>query len=334
MESTIALPAGTMLLDYRLDRVLGSGGFGITYRAHNVRLDTTVAIKEYFPISLAVRTKENSVISRPELGEASYTWGRDRFVHEATSLARLQHPNIVGVDYMFHTNGTAYMVLDYVDGPTLNGWLRSLNRTPTLAELERLLYPLLDALEIVHGKDLLHRDVAPKNIMIAPGLVPVLIDFGAARQLVAAQSRTFAAILTPGYAPFEQYAASSRGQGPWTDIYGLSATLYHAVTGAAPNEAPERMMQDRCVPARQAGHGLFPDRFLAAIDWGLSPLPKDRPPSIAAWRKAFGPPGGGASAQGGLASQRVGAAPVAGSGPSVASAPRSGWSPTSWFRRH
>lgn len=290
MDETNALPPGTTILNYRIEGVLGAGGFGITYKAHDLRLDTTVAIKEYFPSALAVRTPEQTVVSRPEFGEAGYSWGRDKFVHEATSLARLRHPNIVGVDYLFHHNGTAYMTLDFVDGPSLSQWLKTITHQPTQEELEAIVFPLIDALEIVHSKGLLHRDIAPKNIMIAPGMNPVLIDFGAARQIVSQHSRTFAAILTPGYAPFEQYTPTGKDQGPWTDIYAMAATLYQCIAGAPPADAPDRMLDDPKPAAAEAGAGRFTDDFLDAVDWGLRPLPKDRPQSIAEWREAFGTP--------------------------------------------
>lgn len=285
-----ALPPGTQLLNYRLDNVLGAGGFGITYKARDEHLSTTVAIKEYFPAALAMRTKEQTVVSRPETPDAAgYAWGRDRFKQEATALARLQHPNIVGVDYLFDANGTAYMSLDFVDGPTLSGWMRANPRPYRQDQLEGLLYPLLDALEVVHDNGLLHRDIAPKNIMLCErnDLMPVLIDFGAARQIVAAHSRTFAAILTPGYAPFEQYTPTGRDQGPWTDIYALAATLYQTIAGRTPKDAPERMLDDTSPRAVEVGAGKFDKRFLEAIDWGLRPRPNDRPQSIDAWRVAF-----------------------------------------------
>lgn len=290
MENSNALLPGTLLLNYRVESVLGAGGFGITYKAHDLRLDTTVAIKEYFPAALAVRTQEQTVVSRPEFGEAGYSWGRDKFVHEATSLARLRHPNIVGVDYLFHHNGTAYMTLDFVDGPSLSQWLKQPERQATQEDLEAILFPLLDALEVVHAKGLLHRDIAPKNIMIAPGMNPVLIDFGAARQIVAQHSRTFAAILTPGYAPFEQYTPTGKDQGPWTDIYAMAATLYQAIAGSPPADAPDRLIEDPKPSAVDAGAGRFSNQFLEAVDWGLRPLPKDRPQSVTEWREAFGTP--------------------------------------------
>lgn len=287
MTDANSLATKTRLGEYIIENVLGSGGFGITYRAHDTRLDVSVALKEYFPASLAYRVGGVTVASRPDGVAGGYQWGMDKFLHEATALARLQHPNIVGVRRLFKSNNTAYMVLDYIEGPNLKDWRKHLRRKLEQADLDKLLIPLLGALELVHRKELLHRDIAPKNVMIAPPFHPILIDFGAARQLVAQQSQTFAALLTPGYAPFEQYVATGRNQGPWTDIYALSASVYELITGQLPPEAPERAVEDKYLPAMEAGKGRFRPEFLAAIDWGLRPMPKDRPQSVADWRLAF-----------------------------------------------
>lgn len=287
VTNTHALPIGTGLGEYTIEAVLGAGGFGITYRALDTRLDTPVALKEYFPASLAYRVDGTTVASRPDGTVGGYDWGMEKFLHEATALARLQHSNIVGVRRLFRANATAYMVLDYIEGPSLKDWRKTLRRKPQQAELDQLLIPLLNALELVHRKGLLHRDIAPKNVMISPPFTPILIDFGAARQLVASHSQTFAALLTPGYAPFEQYVASNRGQGAWTDIYALSASLYELIAGRLPPEAPERVAEDMCTPAAEIGLGHYRREFLTAIDWGLKPMPKDRPQSITDWRMAF-----------------------------------------------
>src|SRR5262245_62166496 len=287
MNDVDALAIGTRLGEYILEAVLGSGGFGITYRAHDGRLDISVALKEYFPASLAYRVSRTTVASRPDGTSGGYEWGMEKFLHEAMSLARLQHPNIVGVRRLFKANNTAYMALDYIDGPNLKDWVRAHRGKLDQAQLDQLLIPLLGALELVHRKGLLHRDIAPKTIMIAPPFTPIMIDFGAARQLVAQHSHTFAAMLTPGYAPFEQYVATGKNQGPWTDIYALSATVYELMTGKPPPEAPERADADKCVPATEVGRGRYRPDFLGAIDWGLRPLPKERPQSVAQWRTAF-----------------------------------------------
>lgn len=286
MTETSALAIGTRLGEYTIESVLGSGGFGITYRALDTRLDTPVALKEYFPANLAYRANTNVAV-RPDGVSGGYEWGMEKFLHEATALARLQHPNIVGVRRLFKANSTAYMALDFIDGPSLKDWRRAQRSKPDQSQLDQLLIPLLNALELIHRKGLLHRDIAPKNIMIGQPLMPIMIDFGAARQLVAQHSQTFAALLTPGYAPFEQYVATSRNQGAWTDIYALSASVYELITGSLPPEAPERAVDDKCIPISELERGRYRPEFLSAIDWGLRPLPKDRPQSVAEWRQAF-----------------------------------------------
>jgi len=298
MENPNALKEGTCVADFRVADVLGAGGFGITYRAHDLKLDRTIALKEYFPVSLALRVDGETVASRPDGVEGGYTWGLEKFLQEANALAKLSHANIVGVNSFFYANCTAYMVLDFIEGPSLKQWLRALRRKPNSDEIDRLFAPLLDALDAIHRKGLLHRDIAPKNIMLAKPFTPLLIDFGAARELVAHRSQTFAALLTPGYAPFEQYMASTGSQGPWTDLYSLGATFYEAITGAPPPDSPERTLDDRCVPIADIGRGRYRPELLDAIDWMLRPMPKDRPQSIADLRAFLGglDPSNGSSA--------------------------------------
>jgi len=287
MATPHALRNGTVLLDYQIDDILGSGGFGITYRARDRRLDTTVAIKEYFPIQLAVRRGDQTVASRTDgRNDSLYSWGLEKFRYEADSLAKLQHINIVGVNYMFEANNTSYMVLDFIDGGSMKDWLKKIKRPPDQRELDLLLYPMMSALEAMHDKGLLHRDIAPKNIMLAKPFNPVLIDFGAVRLQVAQHSQTVANMLTPGYAPCEQY--SNKGQGPWTDIYALAATMYDAMTGSPPPDGIERIVEDRCKPLAQIARGRYRPQFLEALDWGLRPQPRERPQSIAEWRQMFG----------------------------------------------
>ncbi|OYW57283.1 MAG: hypothetical protein B7Y80_12275 [Hyphomicrobium sp. 32-62-53] len=285
MTHLIALKSGTELVgDFRISRVLGAGGFGITYLADELALGRAVTIKEYFPADFAVRGADMEAVPRSENCAGDYTWGLDRFIDEAQTLARFNHPNIVRVYRYFRANQTAYMVLHFEEGHSLKGWLKSLGRAPRQKELDKIIGPLLLALEEIHKADFLHRDIAPDNIMIRKDGQPVLIDFGSARGEIAAHSKTVSALVKPGYSPYEQYAETGKRQGPWTDIYALGATLYHAVTGKRPPDAPSRMVKDEFVPAREAAVGAYRANFLKAIDKALALTIEDRPPTIAAWR--------------------------------------------------
>lgn len=288
MTNLIALKSGTELVgDYRIDRVLGAGGFGITYLAEEVALDRNVTIKEYFPSDFAARTSTSDAAPRSQDCASDYRWGLDRFIEEAQTLAKFSHPNIVRVYRYFKAHNTAYMVLHFEEGQSLKSWLKGLGRAPRQKELDAIIAPLLDALELIHKQDFLHRDIAPDNIIIRKDGSPVLIDFGSARGEIAAHSKTVSALVKPGYSPYEQYAETSRQQGPWTDIYALGATLYHAVAGKRPSDSPSRMVKDELIAARDSALSAYRPGFLQAIDHALALQIEARPQSIAAWRGAL-----------------------------------------------
>ncbi len=281
-----ALATGQRIEDYEIRYVLGEGGFGLTYLAHDMKLDKSVAIKEYLPADLAVRKGDNSVIPKSSGSESDFTWGLERFLDEARMLARFDHKNIVRVHRFFQAHGTAYIVMEYVDGETLSSLLQR-EQTLSCQNLLSILNPLLSGLEIVHKGDILHRDIKPGNIIIRDSVVPVLIDFGAARQAVGARSRSVTAIVTPGYAPIEQYSTRGR-QGPWTDIYALGAICYRAMTGETPIDAIERVRRDPLVPlSKQPIPEGYPGSFLSAVDRALSVDEEERPRSIGEWRDMF-----------------------------------------------
>ena len=285
-SNLLALPDGTELVgDYRIKRVLGAGGFGITYLADETALARLVTIKEYFPAEFAARRATSDASPRSQDCAEDYKWGLERFIEEAQTLARFVHPNIVRVYRYFRANNTGYMVLHFEEGGSFKAWLKGLKRAPRQPELDKILTPLLEALETVHAGDFLHRDIAPDNIIIRKDGSPVLIDFGSARGEIASHSKTVSALVKPGYSPYEQYATTSRQQGPWTDIYALGATLYHAVTGKRPPDAPSRMVNDEYVPARAAALSSYRLGFLAAIDKALKLEVGERPQSIAEWRE-------------------------------------------------
>ena len=281
----MALPEGHELVgDFRIKRVIGAGGFGITYLAEEPALARVVTIKEYFPADYAARDGAAEAVPRSRDCEPDYNWGLDRFIDEAQTLAKFNHANIVQVYRYFRANRTGYMVLKFEEGGSFKAWLKALNRAPRQAELDAILTPLLDALEFVHKGNFLHRDIAPDNIIIRKDGAPVLIDFGSARGAIAAHSKTVSALVKPGYSPYEQYATDARQQGPWTDIYALGGTLYHAITGKRPQDAPTRMVADEYKPAAEAARSSYRPGFLDAIDKALRNDIKERPQSIAEWR--------------------------------------------------
>ena len=291
-EGFSALSTGTRLSErYVVESVIGAGGFGITYLARHEALGKPYAIKEHFPRQFAFRDGVSATV-RPS-DAPTFRWTLERFLQEGRSLARCRHPSIVGVADVFEAYGTAYMVLEFEDGSSLGRWLEQLGRPPSQDEIDGILMPLLDALAYLHSHDMLHRDIAPDNIMIRRDGKPCLIDFGAARQAIAERSQVMSAIVKAGYSPPEQYTTAGRSQGPWTDIYALSGTLYRALSGNRPAEATERQIEDELTPIAEAVE--YPEdyrpEFLDAIDAGLRLRPSERPQSVAQWYGLLGLPG-------------------------------------------
>jgi HAMP domain-containing protein len=264
---------------------LGQGGFGITYLATDVHLNAKVAIKEYLPEEIAFRAGDHSVSPNATLHRDRYREGLESFLVEARTLASFRHPAIVRVARFFEAHRTAYMVLEYEQGSPLKAWWPA-HTDKREAGLIELLLPLLDGLAIVHDAGFLHRDIKPDNIQVrqADGRL-VLLDFGSAGQTVAVAGAG-AVVLTPGYAPLEQYGMGQ--QGAWTDLYALGATLYWCVTGSKPPDAEMRSVNPRSyTPAVQAGAGDYGQAFLDAIDWALAMDTAARPQTVADLRRAL-----------------------------------------------
>lgn len=277
----VTLRPGQTIGRYRVVAVLGQGGFGITYRAVDAELGREVAIKEYLPAALAVRQDGTTVVPRSRSAAADLAWGLERFVSEGRTLAALQRaPGIVKVHDFLQANGTAYLVMELVDGETLDERIQRAGPLDAAA-VDSILAPLLDGLDQVHAAGFLHRDIKPANILLDEKGRPTLIDFGASRAAVAGRTHAMTAVFTPGYAPVEQF--TSAAQGAWTDIYSLAATLYHAITGSPPDNAIDRMVDDKLVLLAGSGRA-FPKPLLAGIDAALVVRAADRPQSVAAWR--------------------------------------------------
>ncbi len=285
-----ALPAGAHLAEFELLRVLGEGGFGIVYLAHDHSLQRRVAIKEYMPATLAMRAGPLDVVVTADKHQAVFDAGLDSFINEARLLAQFDHPSLLKVYRFWRANGTAYMVMPFYEGSTLKDTLRQMGAPPDEHWLLALLASLTEALAVIHTEHCLHRDIAPDNVlMLADSGRPLLLDFGAARQVIGDATQALTAILKPGYAPVEQYAeVASLKQGPWTDLYALCAVVYAAVMGAKPPVSVARSVSDSYVPLVQAAAGRYSPRFLQAIDAGLQVRPDARPQSVQAFRQSLG----------------------------------------------
>ncbi len=287
-----SLQPGYKLQWYEIKEILGQGGFGITYLAYDKNLDEDVAIKEFLPIEVATREGDFSIHPLSESHKKNYEWGLDRFIKEARTLTKFKHPSIVRVRSVFKENNTAYMVMEYERGESLQEILTRRKKLDE-AELINIIIPLLGGLEIVHETGFIHRDIKPANIFIRKDGSPLLLDFGSARQALGEETKTLTSLVSPGYAPFEQYYSKSDEQGAFTDIYGLGATLYRAVTGVSPMDAVDRSKSilqnstDSIVTASEIARGQYSERFLAAIDHAMKFKPEERPQTVSEWKREF-----------------------------------------------
>ena len=290
-----ALPVGTHLAEFELLRLLGEGGFGIVYLAQDHSLQRRVAIKEYMPATLASRAGVLDMVVTSEKNRPVFEAGMASFINEARLLAQFDHPSLLKVYRFWQANGTAYMVMPFYEGVTLKERLRQLGSPPDERWLMALLASLTDALKIIHAEHCLHRDIAPDNsLMLTDSGRPLLLDFGAARQVIGDATQALTAILKPGYAPVEQYAeVPSLKQGPWTDVYALCAVVHGAMMGSKPPVSVARTVADSYVPLLRSAAGRYSPRFLQAIDDGLRVHPAERTASMGALRQALGiDPGG------------------------------------------
>lgn len=275
-----ALKPGTILNEkYIVGKVLGEGGFGITYLGWDTIFNIKIAIKEYYPNGMVIRdvtlTKSTlQLVSETE--QKNFEDGLERYVNEARMLSKFSNlPGIVSVKDFFYANGTAYIVMEYIDGISLKDYLKEKGGRISAQETLELMKPVLSSLDVVHKNHLLHRDISPDNIMIGKDGVVKLIDFGAARYFEADYDKSMTVVLKHGYAPVEQYYRSGN-RGEWTDIYSLCATMYRMVTGVVPVESIARLEEDRLIPINRYKKVKAPRFFRKAIEQGMSVNAKDR----------------------------------------------------------
>jgi non-specific serine/threonine protein kinase len=284
-----ALPEGTILREWRLEQVLGVGGFGIVYRGKGVYFDELVAIKEYFPGSISDRQDGTTVTPTDSSSEDIYVLGKEKFLEEAKVLWNLskpeRHPNIVSVRSLFEIHGTAYMVMDFESGVSLSQMLRD-GRKFDEAGLMALMRPIAEGLDRAHKAGVIHRDIKPANILVDDTGRPVLIDFGSARFDSGQATSTKVTFYTPPYAAIEQYV-KTYPQGPWTDIYALGVTLYQCVSGEKPAEVLERMHGGASEALSARDWPGFSRAFTRAVDAAMAIRPADRPQSIPEWLRLF-----------------------------------------------
>lgn len=287
--SNKALPSGTVLREWRLEEVLGVGGFGIVYKGRGIYFDELVAIKEYFPSAISERDAESTVVPIDSDAEEVHALGLKKFVEEAKLLWNLstpsRHPNIVSVRSLFEIHGTAYMVMDFEDGVSLTEVLKRGEKFDE-AKLREMVLPVASGLERAHRVGVLHRDIKPSNILITDSGQPVLIDFGSARFETEGVTSTTVTFHTPPYAAIEQYVKTYE-QGPWTDIYALGVVLYRCITGEKPAEVLERLHGEKEKPLVEGNWPGFSREFLAAVDAAMIIKPSDRPRSLSEWMAMF-----------------------------------------------
>ncbi len=278
-----ALPPGTRFGELEVLRVVGVGGFGIVYLARDHSLDRDVALKEYMPGQLASRGPDAQVSVRSGADQDTFALGLRSFVNEARLLAKFDHRSLLKVYRFWEANNTAYMVMPFLEGRTLRETRNAMQSPPDERWFRQTLNPLLEALELLHGEMVYHRDIAPDNIFLpADGAQAVLLDFGAARRAIGDSTQAFTAILKPSYAPIEQYAESvSLRQGPWTDVYAMGAVMHYLIKGVPPPPATARMFEDHSDVLADFSFPGLSQVFLSAIDWALAVRPQDRPQSVA-----------------------------------------------------
>ncbi|MFN7712188.1 MAG: serine/threonine protein kinase [Curvibacter sp.] len=291
-----ALPPGTRLAEFELQDLLGVGGFGLVYRAYDTSLRRSVAIKEYMPSALAARPAGLVLLVRSSSDQASYQSGLQSFLAEARLLAQFDHPSLVKVYRYFEANNTAYMVMPLYSGITLKQARNQMASAPPEEWLRTVLWSVLQALELLHENNTLHRDVSPDNIFLQDSGPPVLLDLGAARRAINSKSGKLTAILKVNYAPIEQYAeAAGLQQGPWSDLYALAAVVYGCLRNDPPQPSTTRVVHDSMPALSQVTDTLsdhfglaYSEAFVETLSRAFRVQPGERPQSVSDFIQQMG----------------------------------------------
>ncbi len=285
-----ALPTGAVLSHYAVTGLIGQGGFGVVYLARDTRNNRTVAIKEFLPTAIAGRIADGRVVPLSTETANSYAYGLKGFLREANLLAEFAHPALVAVHQAWEQNDTAYMAMQYYPGKTLRDVRTRQTSRPSEAQIQAWMSPVFDAVAELHAHRVIHRDISPDNILVMAAGETVLLDLGAARQVLGGMTQALTTILKPGFAPIEQYVEDgSMEQGRWTDVYGLGAVIYFLVTGQPPTPATSRLVRDAMPPlATIVPPDMYSPEFCAAVHKALSLRAIDRFKSMAEFRAALG----------------------------------------------
>jgi serine/threonine protein kinase len=282
------LPPETALGGYRILRKLAAGGFGVVYLAQDAE-GQQVAIKEYLPSSLVSRAPGQLLPQVPPEKLSLYRLGLKSFFEEGRALAQISHPSVVSVLNFFRENETVYMVMNYLEGASLQEFIitaRDLKQQKVFREstIRSLFDEILRGLRIVHQHKMLHLDIKPANIFITDDNKSVLIDFGAAREVLSKEGNFIRPMYTPGFAAPEMYRRDA-AMGPWTDIYAIGACIYACMQGYPPNEAPQRLEKDRITLALSRLRGVYSDNLIEVVEWCMALDPLSRPQSVFALQK-------------------------------------------------
>ena len=280
------LEPGTIIDQYIIERELAHGGFSSVYLAKQKSSYAHVTIKEYLPRRFAHRTRNKTIVPNCEKSAIYYFKGRANFFQEANVLAKLNHPNIVNIVNFFQANKTAYMVMPYHSGMTLDKAIKKKKSPITEKQFVEIFDRLLSGVGMIHQHGILHLDIKPNNILIRSGNNPILLDFGANQSFPSQITSKDSTVITHGFSPPEQYS-KTMPRGPWTDIYAIGATMYFCLSGKRPVHANKRKTIDRLTPATKAFKRQYPHYLLHAIDWAMKVDPKQRPQSINILRHAL-----------------------------------------------